>query len=197
MLKPLIRPHVVHPAHGPVVEFEHVSVRYEGAEPALDDVSFQLRRGERVAVVGPNGAGKSTLLKVVAGILQPTAGRVTVYGHGAEGHVCVGYVPQRSQVDWKFPVTVSDVVLMGRVARIGLLRQPGRHDHELVRESLAQVDAGDLAKRQIGELSGGQQQRVFVVAGAGARGRVAADGRAANRAGHAFAGRHLPDSGPA
>lgn len=162
MLKPLMRPHVVHPTGGPVVEFEHVSVRYEGAEPALDDVSFQLSRGERVAVVGPNGAGKSTLLKVVAGILQPTTGRVTIYGHGAKGDVCVGYVPQRSQVDWKFPVTVSDVVLMGRVARIGLLRQAGRRDHELVRDSLAQVDATDIAKRQIGELSGGQQQRVFI-----------------------------------
>ena len=162
MLKSFVHPHVEHQADGPVVEFDHVSVRYEGAAPALDDVSFQLWRGERVAIVGPNGAGKSTLLKVVAGILQPTTGRVTVYGHGAAGHFCIGYVPQRSQVDWKFPVTVSDVVLMGRVARIGLLRQAGRLDHEMVRDSLAQVGATDLARRQIGELSGGQQQRVFI-----------------------------------
>ncbi len=162
MLKPFIRPHIVHPQDGPVVDFSHVTVRYEGAAPALDDVSFQLWRGERVAIVGPNGAGKSTLLKVVAGILQPSSGQVTVYGHGAGGHICIGYVPQRSQVDWKFPVTVSDVVLMGRVARIGLLRQAGHRDRNLVRDSLALVGATDLADRQIGELSGGQQQRVFI-----------------------------------
>ena len=145
MLKPFIRPHIVHPQDGPVVDFSHVTVRYEGAAPALDDVSFQLWRGERVAIVGPNGAGKSTLLKVVAGILQPSSGQVTVYGHGAGGHICIGYVPQRSQVDWKFPVTVSDVVLMGRVARIGLLRQAGHRDRNLVRDSLALVGATDLA----------------------------------------------------
>jgi manganese/iron transport system ATP-binding protein len=162
MLKPFIRPHIVHPQDGPVVDLSHVTVRYEGAAPALDDVSFQLWRGERIAIVGPNGAGKSTLLKVVAGILQPSSGQVTVYGHGAGGHICIGYVPQRSQVDWKFPVTVSDVVLMGRVARIGLLRQAGHRDRDLVRDSLAQVGATDLANRQIGELSGGQQQRVFI-----------------------------------
>jgi manganese/iron transport system ATP-binding protein len=162
VLKPLLHKAELHEANAAVVDFQHVSVRYEGKAVALDDVTFQLWRGERVAIVGPNGAGKSTLLKVVAGILQPTSGRADVYGHGAGGHICIGYVPQRSQVDWKFPVTVADVVLMGRVARIGLFRQAGRHDHEIVRESLAQVGAVDLSKRQIGELSGGQQQRVFI-----------------------------------
>lgn len=161
-LKSIIRKPVAHRADAPVVALEHVTVRYADSEPALVDVSLQLWPGERVAVVGPNGAGKSTLLKVVAGILPPASGYAEVYGYGAGGHICIGYVPQRTQVDWSFPVTVADVVMMGRVARMGLFRQAGRADWHLVRESLAQVGMADLASRQIGELSGGQQQRVFV-----------------------------------
>jgi manganese/iron transport system ATP-binding protein len=153
---------VPHELGAPGIRFTSVSVRYNGGRPALEDVSFELGRGERVAVVGPNGAGKSTLLKVVAGILNPSSGAVEVYGHTAEGHICIGYVPQRTQVDWSFPVTVADVVMMGRVARMGLFRQPGREDWRLVHESLAQVGMTDLTDRQIGELSGGQQQRVFI-----------------------------------
>jgi manganese/iron transport system ATP-binding protein len=158
----LLRKPVLHAATAPVVGCSHITVRYNGGQAALDDVSFQLARGERVAIVGPNGAGKSTLLKVIAGILLPSEGKLEVYGHGAGGHTCIGYVPQRTQVDWSFPVTVADVVLMGRVAKIGLFRQAGRRDRELVAESLAQVAMSDLTGRQIGELSGGQQQRVFI-----------------------------------
>lgn len=161
-LRALTHKPVSHRADAAVVSFEHVTARYNGGGAALDDVSFELGRGERVAIVGPNGAGKSTLLKVIAGILSPTSGQATVYGHGAGGHICIGYVPQRSQVDWNFPVTVADVVLMGRVARIGLLHQAGRDDRRRVAESLAQVGIERLASRQIGELSGGQQQRVFI-----------------------------------
>jgi manganese/iron transport system ATP-binding protein len=161
-LKKWTRRSVPHEPGAPGIRFTSVGVRYNGGQPALQDISFQLARGERVAIVGPNGAGKSTLLKVVAGILNPSAGSVEVYGHTAEGHICIGYVPQRTQVDWSFPVTVADVVMMGRVARMGLFRQPGRQDWRLVRESLAQVGMADLAERQIGELSGGQQQRVFI-----------------------------------
>lgn len=158
----LLRKPETHNANAPVVSFAHVTVRYEGAAPALDDVSFDLWPGERVAIVGPNGAGKSTLLKVVAGILAPTGGRADVYGYGAGGHICIGYVPQRSNVDWHFPVSVSDVVMMGRIARIGLLRQAGRADWQRVNQALDQVGMTPFAKRQIGELSGGQQQRVFI-----------------------------------
>jgi manganese/iron transport system ATP-binding protein len=143
------------------LEVSHVTVRYDG-NPALADVSFRLASGERVAVVGPNGAGKSTLFKVIAGVLSPTAGEVRVAGHRPGGHICIAYVPQRSEVDWTFPVTVADVVMMGRAGKIGLLRRPGRRDWEHVRQCLAVVGMAELAGRQIGELSGGQQQRMFI-----------------------------------
>jgi manganese/iron transport system ATP-binding protein len=158
----LLRRQEAHRSDAPVVAFDHVTVRYNGAPAALDDVSFSLWPGERVAIVGPNGAGKSTLLKVVAGILAPSAGHADVYGYGAGGHICIGYVPQRSNVDWSFPVNVADVVMMGRVAKIGVLRQAGRADWQKVREALEQVGMAPYARRQIGELSGGQQQRVFI-----------------------------------
>jgi manganese/iron transport system ATP-binding protein len=144
------------------IRLGHLTVRYNGRLPALEDISFTLPRGERVAVVGPNGAGKSTLFKVIAGVLAPTSGRVEVYGHCPNEHICIAYVPQRSQVDWSFPVTVADVVMMGRVGRLGLLRWPRRRDWEIVSESLRLVDMAEMADRQIGELSGGQQQRVFI-----------------------------------
>ena len=131
--------------------------------PALEDVSFDLWPGERVAIVGPNGAGKSTLLKVVAGILAPSNGRADVYGYGAGGHICIGYVPQRSQVDWNFPVTVADVVHDGP-RREDRPPSPGRPRAigSWCAERFAQVGMEQFARRQIGELSGGQQQRVFI-----------------------------------
>lgn len=148
--------------HGaPTVAFDNVSVGYDGVL-ALDAVSFQLSQGEQVAVVGPNGAGKSTLFNVIVGKLRPSRGDVRVYGSGPKGHICIGYVPQRNAIDWRFPVTVRDVVMMGRVGRIGFLRWPGRQDHELVEKALVDVRIDHLADRQIGELSGGQQQRVFL-----------------------------------
>jgi manganese/iron transport system ATP-binding protein len=150
-----------HDVDVPFVEASHVTVRYNG-RAALDDVSFLLSAGERVAVVGPNGAGKSTLFRVIAGVLNPTTGEVRVAGHCPGGHICIAYVPQRSQVDWDFPVTVADVVMMGRAGRLGLLRRPGAADRAYVRQCLDIVAMADLAERQIGELSGGQQQRMFI-----------------------------------
>jgi manganese/iron transport system ATP-binding protein len=152
---------VEHQAAAPILEVSHLTVRYNGGS-ALEGVSFRLAAGERLAVVGPNGAGKSTLFKVIAGVLAPSAGDVRVAGHGPSGHICIAYVPQRSQVDLRFPVSVADVVMMGRTGRIGLLRRPGRADWERVRQALEVVDLAALADRQIGELSGGQQQRVFI-----------------------------------
>ena len=168
---------VIHPPHGiphepgaQTLQLDDVWVAYDGrlmpgsGEPrhALEALTCRAERGERVAVVGPNGAGKSTLFHVIAGVLPPDRGRVSVYGHGPAGHICIAYVPQRNQVDWSFPVTVEDVVLMGRVGQIGLLRRPGRADRAAVAAALGRVGAADLARRRIGELSGGQQQRVFL-----------------------------------
>ncbi len=162
-LRQTTNPHTraVHREDKPILEVDRLSVRYESGL-ALDQVSFHLHLGERVALVGPNGAGKSTLFKVIAGILEPSSGQVSIAGEKPGGHICIAYVPQRSQVDWTFPVTVSDVVMMGRTGKVGLLHWPKRKDHELVRQALAEVRMEALAERQISELSGGQQQRMFI-----------------------------------
>lgn len=150
-----------HDLAAPALELVDVTVTY-GDVTALDHVTMTLNRGDQCAVVGPNGAGKSTLFHVVAGVLRPDSGAVSVYGSGPGGHICVGYVPQRARIDASFPVTVADVVMMGRAGRIGLLRRPGRADRSAVRAALAQVDLLDLAQRPIGALSGGQQQRALL-----------------------------------
>lgn len=145
----------------PSVQLRQVTATYEGVT-ALDNITFDLAQGDQVAVVGPNGAGKSTLFNLIAGTLAPGQGTVNIYGSGAQGHRCVGYVPQRNRIDWRFPVTVADVVMMGRVGMIGLLRWPRRQDRDIVAQALDRVKLSGLARRQIGELSGGQQQRVFL-----------------------------------
>ncbi|MCL7454372.1 MAG: metal ABC transporter ATP-binding protein [Anaerolineae bacterium] len=139
----------------PVLEVRNLSVAYNGSQ-ALEDVSFRVQQGERVAIVGPNGAGKSTLFKAMVGLIHPLSGRVEAKGAG------FGYVTQRSAVDWTFPVTVHDVVMMGRIGKMGWLRWQRLRDREIVRRSLEQVGLLEYADRQIGELSGGQQQRVFI-----------------------------------
>jgi ABC-type Mn2+/Zn2+ transport system ATPase subunit len=119
--------------------------------------------GERVALAGPNGAGKSTLLHLILGIESGHAGTMEVYGNPA--HLCrhrVAIVPQRSEVDWRFPVTVRQVVMMGRYVHLGWFRRPKREDRDRVEEALATMQITDLAERQVGELSGGQQQRVML-----------------------------------
>lgn len=154
-------PHISHQVDQPILNVHHLSVQY-GDFIALEDVTFHLHVGERIAVVGPNGAGKSTLFKVIAGVIRPTAGEVHVYGSSPAHHICIGYVPQRSQVEWHFPVTVEDVVMMGRVAQIGLFRHPKKADWQRVHEALETVGLLDLARRPIEALSGGQQQRMFI-----------------------------------
>jgi manganese/iron transport system ATP-binding protein len=155
------RQHAAHQAGAPILESKKLTVRYDSGI-ALEDISFRLNIGERVAVVGPNGAGKSTLFKVIAGILQPTSGQVDVFGGGPGGHICIAFVPQRSQVDWTFPVNVVDVVMMGRIGKLGLFNWPKKRDWDFVRQALADVGLSTMADRQISELSGGQQQRMFI-----------------------------------
>jgi len=157
----LIRHHHPHEQGAPILGVTDLWVRYESGA-ALEDISFELEPGVRLAVVGPNGAGKSTLFKVIAGVMAPTEGKVHVYGHEPGGHICIAYVPQRSQVDWNFPVNVADVVMMGRIGKLRLFRHPRARDWEIVEHALEVVGMGHLSKRQIGELSGGQQQRMFI-----------------------------------
>jgi ABC-type Mn2+/Zn2+ transport system ATPase subunit len=147
--------------HPPALDVRNLTVAY-GQTRALDDISFMVASGERVAIVGPNGAGKSTLLKALVGLIRPTAGTVQVHGHLHTQCNDVAYVPQRAHVDWSFPVNVWDVVMLGRTAQIGFFRSPSKHDRFQVQHSLELVRMTDLAQRQIGELSGGQQQRVFI-----------------------------------
>lgn len=161
-----------HQPNTPTLDMQAVSVAYatannklakrETAVNALDKITFQAAPGEQIAIIGPNGAGKSTLLKVAAGLFKPASGSVKMFGYTPDKHICIAYVPQRSEIDWQFPVTVADVVMMGRTRQIGLLRRPGKRDREIVQASLERVQMAHLAHKQIGELSGGQQQRVFI-----------------------------------
>ena len=154
-------PHTHHELNKPILDVQNISVRYNG-RVALEEITFHLHAGERIAVVGPNGAGKSTLFKVVSGVLQPSTGEVNIFGSRPRSHVCIAYIPQRSEVDWSFPVSVADVVMMGRSAKLGLLNWPHKSDWEYVHSALEIVELSDLAGRQIGQLSGGQQQRMFI-----------------------------------
>ena len=129
---------------------------------ALENVSLRLGAGERIAVVGPNGAGKSTMFKVIAGTLAPSAGSVCVYGSDPGRHVCIAYIEQHADINWRFPATVEDVVAMGRIARVRYFRYLGRRDRAIVAEAMERVAISDLRRRQIGELSGGQQRRMFI-----------------------------------
>ncbi len=130
---------------------------------ALEDVTFQVYPGKITGIIGPNGSGKSTLFKVILGLLRPWRGEVLVFGRpSVSQRTLVGYMPQMELVDWDFPVTVSDVALMGRYGRLGLLRRPTRTDRHAAGEALEKVGMADLRKRLIGELSGGQRRRVLL-----------------------------------
>jgi ABC-type Mn2+/Zn2+ transport system ATPase subunit len=150
-----------HQGEASAIQLDGLEVQYDQFT-ALHSIDIDIEAGERVAVVGPNGAGKSTLLKAIAGVSRPSAGEVRIFGHQPGGHVCIAYVPQRSQVDWRFPVTVREVVMMGRIRQIGLFRWPRSRDWAFVDEAMQRVDITDLADRHIADLSGGQQQRVFL-----------------------------------
>lgn len=150
------------PEHRPAVEVTHLSAGY-GRNVALDDVTFTVEQGCLAGLVGPNGSGKSTLIKVIMGLHKPWSGDVRLSGrHGPRRRPLIAYAPQSELVDWSFPVTVLDVVLMGRYGGIGPFRRPGADDREVAIRSLDRVDMAELKDRQIGELSGGQQRRVLI-----------------------------------
>jgi ABC-type Mn2+/Zn2+ transport system ATPase subunit len=146
----------------PSVRLVHVTAGY-GHRIALADVTLEVRPGSLLAVIGPNGAGKSTLLKLIAGLLRPDAGTIRVLGAPpGERARDVAYVPQAESVDWDFPVTVAEVAMMGRYARLGFGRRPTADDRRRVEHALETVGMADARDRQIGALSGGQRRRVFL-----------------------------------
>lgn len=159
-------------AAGPVVEFHDVTVAYSG-RPVLWNVDLVITGPAVFGIVGPNGAGKSTLLKAALGLVPLAGGSIRFDGAplAAVRHL-VGYVPQRETVDWGFPVSVMDVVLMGTYGRVGWFRRPGHREREWSAECLRRVGLADLAGRQIGRLSGGQQQRVFLARALAQRARI-------------------------
>lgn len=158
----------------PAVCLRDMTVGYDG-KPVLSHTDLEIAWGQLVGVIGPNGAGKSTLIKTILGTLRPTAGTVEVGGwpsRSREARSFLGYVPQHETVKWDFPVTVRDVVMMGRTARLGWLRFPGPEDRQAVADALEQVDMIAFAERQISQLSGGQQQRVFLARALAQGGRL-------------------------
>jgi manganese/zinc/iron transport system ATP- binding protein len=146
----------------PVLDVHDVTVAYH-RKPVLWDVDLIISEPRIVGIVGPNGAGKSTLVKAILGLVPMASGRVRILGRPFEKQRrLVGYVPQRESVDWDFPVSALDAVLMGTYGELGWLRRPGRRHREWAAHCLDRVGIADLAARQIGQLSGGQQQRVFL-----------------------------------
>lgn len=146
-------------------ETEGLSVAYD-EKPVLWDVTCRIPKGQLMAVVGPNGAGKTTLMKAMLGLIRPVSGTVRFWGEerrrGQVRDARIGYVPQSESVDWDFPATVLDIVLMGCYGRLGWIRRPKKSDTVMAKQMLAKVGMTGLEHRQISQLSGGQQQRVFL-----------------------------------
>lgn len=146
------------------LEVKELDVFYPGEEkPALRNFSVDVPVGALMALVGPNGAGKSTLFKTISGLLSAHAGTIRIFGHplGACHHRVV-YLPQRSEIDWQFPMNVLDLVTTGRYVYLGWFSRPGKKEIEMALNALDQLGIANLADRQISKLSGGQQQRVLI-----------------------------------
>jgi ABC-type Mn2+/Zn2+ transport system ATPase subunit len=139
-----------------LITFDRVTLGYS-RRAVLTDLSFQIPEGDFLGLVGPNGAGKTTILRAILGSLSPIAGTIT----RADG-LRFGYVPQRDQVDYNFPLEVVDVVMMGRYDRVGLARRPGKHDRERAQAALEHVGIAHLAEEPLSALSGGQRQRALI-----------------------------------
>jgi manganese/zinc/iron transport system ATP- binding protein len=146
----------------PPIEVHDLTVAYR-KKPVLWDIDFDVPEGKLIAVVGPNGAGKSTLIKTIMGLIEPVSGKILVYGKPVDRErPRIAYVPQRESVDWDFPISVYELVLMGRYSHLKLFRRPGSNDRRIATEALEKVGMSEYAGRQISQLSGGQQQRVFL-----------------------------------
>jgi manganese/zinc/iron transport system ATP- binding protein len=144
------------------IEADALNISF-GTTPILWDLSFQIPQGLLVGIIGPNGAGKSTLLKAALGLVKPLSGKISLLGSSfSKVRQRVAYVPQRESVDWDFPITAFELVLMGRYGRLGLFGAPRKADREAAMTALEQVGMASFADRQIGRLSGGQQQRLFL-----------------------------------
>ncbi|MDF5729131.1 MAG: metal ABC transporter ATP-binding protein [Rhizonema sp. PD38] len=145
-----------------MLEVKNLAVNYRGVR-AVEDVSFRTLPGQIVGVIGPNGAGKSTMVKAILGLVPTASGVVKFRSRPLKQQLgSVAYVPQRSQIDWDYPITVWNVVMMARTVHTGWFREPSRQSQEIVKDTLVRVGMLELRSRQIGELSGGQQQRVFL-----------------------------------
>ena len=157
------------------ITVSNLSVTYSNAKLALYNANCTVEPGSITALVGPNGSGKSTLFKSIMGFLKPTQGQIRVAGlpvQKAQKKQLMAYVPQSDEVDWNFPVSVFDVVMMGRYGYMNLLRIPGSKDRRLVMESLERVGMIDFRTHQIGELSGGQKKRAFLARALAQEGKV-------------------------
>lgn len=149
-----------------VIALNHLTVAY-GANPVLWDITTSFKKGTMTAIIGPNGAGKSTMMKAMLNLIKPLTGSVDYYfDSGSEPYDKVkkkiAYVPQNNSVDWDFPATVLDVVVMGRYGHLGWLKRPRKKDYDLARKTLEKVGMPTFSNRQISQLSGGQRQRVFL-----------------------------------
>lgn len=145
-----------------ILDIHDMTVAYD-RRPVLWNIDLVLRNPGLIAIVGPNGAGKSTMIKAVMGLVPMVSGSVTTWGESVDRQRGrIGYVPQRGSVDWDFPISVFETVMMGTYGSLGWFRRPGKKQRELSMQCLERVGMQDFAKRQIGQLSGGQQQRVFL-----------------------------------
>jgi manganese/zinc/iron transport system ATP- binding protein len=158
------RTHVDSVPDSPAIEIHDLHVRYDANQgEALSGVSVTIPASARVALIGQNGAGKSTLLKTLVGLQPYSSGSVLIFGRNVRAcHHRVAYLPQRGEIDWRFPISVRRFVLTGRYVHIGWLRQPNAHDYALVEQTLERLNLASVADRLISDLSGGQQQRALL-----------------------------------